>query len=219
MTLMERSGVYLLTNSKSGKTYVGSAMHFRYRWNQHRSYLSRGTHANPMLQRAWNKYGRSVFSFRPLLVCAPKDLLFYEQRAIDALKPEYNLCRTAGSMLGFKRGPFSEEHRAKLRAARALRPPEKRTEAQRQRMAEAQQKSYGARTSPKKMPAVTAETKAKISAALTGLTRSAETRAKISAAKKRALPATEESRMKMSVSAKRVWAVRKAKKGGSDVYV
>jgi group I intron endonuclease len=63
------------------------------------------------MQRAWNKHGETSFSFEPLLLCAKKDLVFFEQRALDALKPAYNMCPSAGSMLRFK---MSEEVRAKL---------------------------------------------------------------------------------------------------------
>jgi hypothetical protein len=43
------------------------------------------------------------------------NLIFYEQRALDAYNPEYNVCRVAGSRLGQKNTP---EANAKTAAAR-----------------------------------------------------------------------------------------------------
>ena len=58
------------------------------------------------------KYGDNL-KFVPLLVCASTDLVFYEQRAIDVLKPRYNISPTAGSPLGVI---HSRETRAKISA-------------------------------------------------------------------------------------------------------
>ena len=55
-----------------------------------------------------------MFSFNILLVCSPEDLLFYEQRAIDRLQPEYNSSPTAGNTLGVRCDP---ERRRKISAA------------------------------------------------------------------------------------------------------
>jgi len=105
------SGIYTIT-SPSGNKYVGSAVNFKARWRQHRHELRRGTHFNNGLQRASSKYGIENLSFKPILVCAVGDLLFFEQRAIDILKPQYNACRTAGSQLGRKHRPESNAKNA-----------------------------------------------------------------------------------------------------------
>ena len=105
------SGIYQIKNTLNGKLYVGSAKSFKTRWNIHKSDLSRNTHANPHLQAAYNKYGSEAFEYSVLLYCSKDDLLFYEQRAMDTLKPEYNICKVAGNTLGTKR---SEETRAKM---------------------------------------------------------------------------------------------------------
>jgi group I intron endonuclease len=102
MTL--NSGIYTIT-SPSGKMYVGSAKDFDYRWSKHSYDLRKGVHHCKLLQSASNKYGFSNLVFKRLLVCELKDLLFYEQRAIDILKPEYNIAKIAGSNLGIKHSP------------------------------------------------------------------------------------------------------------------
>lgn len=139
-SLTRRSGVYEILNTANGKRYVGSAVEFRQRHNEHRSMLRRGKHHSRPFQNAWNKYGEAAFYFRVLLVCAPENLVLYEQRALDALRPDYNVCLVAGSTLGKthspetrakiaakasgrKRPAMSAEHRAALSAAMKLRKP------------------------------------------------------------------------------------------------
>lgn len=100
--MKNRSGVYEIVNSVNGKRYIGSASCFRTRWNGHKAELRRGVHHSQHLQAAWDKYGAQAFVFKPFLVCAPCDLLYYEQRAIDAIAPEYNYAKVAGSPLGVR---------------------------------------------------------------------------------------------------------------------
>lgn len=108
------AGIYVLLNIANGKQYIGSAVDFGRRAAHHKHKLAAGRHHNSHLQAAWTKYGSDVFIFKPLLLCAPKDLLFYEQRCLDAYKPEYNKCPVAGNHLGAVRGA---ETRARMSAA------------------------------------------------------------------------------------------------------
>lgn len=94
-------GIYTIT-SPSGLQYVGSAASFSKRWYRHRKGLKEGTHYNKRLLAASRKYGPDGFVFKILLICEPKDQVFYEQRAIDVLKPKYNICAVAGSCVGVK---------------------------------------------------------------------------------------------------------------------
>ncbi len=128
-------GVYEIVHTAAGRRYIGSAGSFARRWSEHRRTLRLGKHHSVVLQRAWDKYGAAAFVFRPLLICAPKDLRDYEQRCLDGLKPEYNVSRTAEfSRLGLKhtpesrarmsaahtgktRGPLTPEHKANLSRA------------------------------------------------------------------------------------------------------
>lgn len=112
------SGIYTIT-SPSGGRYVGSAVNFGGRRRTHFHLLRNGKHHNKGLQRACAKYGIGNLVFRPLLICAPKDLIFFEQRVIDVLKPRYNACPIAGSRLGMKHHP---ESIAKVVAAKTGKP-------------------------------------------------------------------------------------------------
>ncbi len=101
MRLIPNSGIYAWT-SLSGGQYVGSAVDVYKRRNSHRVALRKGIHSNRIFQNAWKKYGEEGFTFEILLFCSKNDLLFYEQRAIDILKPRYNLSPSAGNSLGVK---------------------------------------------------------------------------------------------------------------------
>lgn len=109
-------GVYVITNDVNGHRYVGSAVSFKKRFREHQRQLSEGRHHSRYLQRAWDKYGADAFRFKPILYCDRHSLIGYEQNAMDAMRPEYNIAPVAGSQLGYR---HSEETRAKLRAARA----------------------------------------------------------------------------------------------------
>jgi len=108
---MNISGIYEILNTVNGKRYIGSAVKFSHRWAVHRSDFKLGVHGNKYFQRSWDKYGPSAFRFSILLFCSPENLIFYEQRAIDVFKPEYNLCKIAGSSLGYT---HTSETREKL---------------------------------------------------------------------------------------------------------
>ncbi len=113
LSAAEQSGIYEIVNRANGKRYVGSAACFRVRFNSHRMHLRRGSHHNRYLQASFAKHGEAAFDFKPLLVCSKPDLIMFEQRAIDALAPEYNIARTAGNTLGVR---LSDECKAKISA-------------------------------------------------------------------------------------------------------
>jgi group I intron endonuclease len=130
------SGVYIITNLINGKLYVGSSCNLNKRFNEHKRKLLQNKHENNILQASVNKYGISNFIFIVLLYCNVKDLLFYEQRAINIYKPDYNICPIAGNNLGYKHSQqakdkirakvlgrkHSEESKKKMRSVQRLRP-------------------------------------------------------------------------------------------------
>lgn len=108
---MRTSGVYQILDTVTGKAYVGSSADLRARANQHRSALRNNRHHSTKLQRAWRVRGEEAFNFSTLLICAVKDCEFYEQLAIDALRPWYNHRPTAA------RGTPTSQTRAKISAS------------------------------------------------------------------------------------------------------
>ena len=84
-----RSGIYAITNIKSGKVYIGSTIDFEKRWGEHRRGLHRGDYTNPHLQRSYNKYGIDVFEFSILeYVDNIKNLTKVEQFWMDKYREE-----------------------------------------------------------------------------------------------------------------------------------
>lgn len=192
------TGIYQIVNTRTGKRYIGSAVDIGRRRKSHWDSLRRGTHHAVPLQRAWHKYGAAAFVCTPLLRCAARDLLFFEQRCLDAWRPAYNVAPTAGSPLGTK---HSAESLANMAAAQQNRSPEWRAKvaaANRIRSPESRAKIGAANRNP------SLETRAKIGAAARN--RSPETRAKLSAAARNVSVAgrirSPESRAKISVAAR-----------------
>lgn len=110
-----KTGVYIFTNTTTGKFYIGSAANLKKREREHKQKLVNNKHCNTHLQASYNKYGISSFTFKVLLFCSKDDLLFYEQRAINLLQPDYNMCPIAGSPLGRK---HTEETKKKMSLAK-----------------------------------------------------------------------------------------------------
>lgn len=100
------SGVYKITNTVTGKCYIGSSVRIKHRFGNHKYYLNNNAHHAKHMQNSWNKYGEKAFIFEIVFECAPiKDIiLFYEQLWIDFYGFEnlYNHNPTAGSPLGTK---------------------------------------------------------------------------------------------------------------------
>ncbi len=71
---MESGYIYSITNKINGKRYIGQTFDFNVRKNSHIARLSRGTHHNDVLNRAWVKYGQESFTFEVIETCAESEL-------------------------------------------------------------------------------------------------------------------------------------------------
>ena len=91
-------GIYLITHRASGRAYVGCSVDLFSRWAVHRRDLRGNRHHSERLQRAWIKYGAQAFEFKILLFCDEMNLLWYEQRCLDAWPCFYNISRLAGKL-------------------------------------------------------------------------------------------------------------------------
>lgn len=84
---LNRSGIYKIMCVSNNKFYIGSAIKFGQRWNEHRSELRRDVHNNKRLQNSWNKYGESDFVFSIIQIVSNRDeLCNIEQSWIDVTK-------------------------------------------------------------------------------------------------------------------------------------
>lgn len=110
------TGIYLITCAENGRRYVGSAVNISKRWRDHKRQLRSGTHHSRFMQRSWVKYGEQAFEFSTVVVCSKENLIEYEQRFIDGLRPEFNSAPNAGSQLGYR---HTNETRTKMSASRA----------------------------------------------------------------------------------------------------
>lgn len=55
--------IYSITNTVTGKMYIGSTLDYKTRMKTHKTYLTRKKHSSKKLQNAWNKYGADKFLF------------------------------------------------------------------------------------------------------------------------------------------------------------
>lgn len=109
-------GIYRITNSVTGDSYIGSSTNIHERWRAHQRHLKAGTHHNVRLHKAWLTYGSQAFDVTVLELCAAALLVETEQRYLDAERPTYNVALTAGQGPGMAGKKHSAATRAKLRA-------------------------------------------------------------------------------------------------------
>jgi len=108
-----KAGIYRWVNLINGKTYIGSGLNLSNRLSHYFSakfmetYLKTGKSA---IYSALIKHGCYNFSLEILEYCSVENLIQREQYFIDTLNPDYNICKIAGSMLGFR---DTEESKAK----------------------------------------------------------------------------------------------------------
>ena len=95
-------GVYCITNLINKKIYIGSTTtNFRHRYLQYKSGFIRKLDNQPILYRAFRKYGFENFSFELICITSKENTLVMEQFYIDK-GTDYNSCLIAGSLEGFK---------------------------------------------------------------------------------------------------------------------
>jgi hypothetical protein len=88
------SGVYMLTDTITGRFYIGSSKDIRIRAGQHFINMAGSkaknskTYANFLL--TYSQHGSRAFAAKTLLVCDKKDLLYYEYACIQHYKPTEN---------------------------------------------------------------------------------------------------------------------------------
>ena len=175
------SGIYAILNLVNGKVYIGSSINVNGRLAVHRIALARGKHGNSHLQGAWNKHGPGAFSFEVLKECPEDELLEQEQfhmDILDSMNP-----RMGYNSRGAERwGELSDESRAKMSAAHKG----NHNALGYKHMLETRTRiSNALKAHPSLLGrTVSAESKAKMSAAHTGKKFSPEARANMSAAHK-----------------------------------
>lgn len=105
------SGVYIITNTINNKVYVGQAQDLYIRTKHHIS-----DERNPLLKKAFKKYGLDKFTINVLEQCEIEKLDDREQYWMDYYEVTdrnkgYNICPIAGSTRGVKK---SQEERKQM---------------------------------------------------------------------------------------------------------
>ena len=83
------SGIYKITNTKTGKFYVGSSKNIKSRWAYHKAKFKSTEETSNKLYLDFKKYGLENFKFEILEKCS-SNIKEKEQEYIDKLKPHYN---------------------------------------------------------------------------------------------------------------------------------
>jgi len=116
-----KSGIYKITNLKSGKFYIGSSKDIEFRWSEHKKHLNGNYHINKKLQNAWNFYGKENFEFTIVELVSNDEtfLLKREQFYFDIFKPYikeigYNIGEKSSGGDNFTYNPNKENIREHL---------------------------------------------------------------------------------------------------------
>ncbi len=196
------TGIYKIINTITNDIYIGSSIDIHKRWSVHKRLLKRNKHHSIYLQNSYNKYTESIFTYEILLICSEKDLLFYEQRALQSYKPAYNMAlntlapmkgkfhsqeakeKISNSLRGNKRTAgtiLSKEHKIKI--SERLLGNKNSLGYTHSEQTKAKMSANTARNKPMLGKQFSEEHKAKLAIAATGRVLSDETKAKISVAK------------------------------------
>lgn len=127
---LNKAGVYRWRHKSLNKSYVGSGIQLTRRLKSYYnlSYmLNEIKKNNSAIYRALIKYGHSSFLLEILEYCSANDVIEKEQYYLDLLKPEYNILKHAGSLLGFKHSVETRMHMSSLRLGKPRSPEIKRS--------------------------------------------------------------------------------------------
>jgi len=95
-----KAGIYMWTNSKNGKCYIGSAVDLSNRLKFYYSKLSMENYLKNSKSSIYNailKYDHSNFSLTILEYCEPEKCLERERYYQQTLNPEYNIAKEPGA--------------------------------------------------------------------------------------------------------------------------
>ena len=96
MAEMKISGVYKITNTVTGKFYIGSSKNVKQRWMQHKKPSTWNKCPNSPMYLDMKRYGKDKFDFQILAEVEIDKLKETEQKFIEMLKPTYNSNRANG---------------------------------------------------------------------------------------------------------------------------
>lgn len=101
-------GIYRWVNKLNNKSYVGSGVNLAKRLGSYYNSNELNRNSRP-IKDALLKYGHQNFTLEILEYCLQSELLEREQYYLDLLVPEYNILKTAYSLLGYRHSPENFE--------------------------------------------------------------------------------------------------------------
>ena len=103
MKIDKKPGIYIIKNIINNKTYIGQSKNVNKRFIHHKSMLRSNNHANPYLQKSWNKHGENNFVFEILEYCEVHELTLKEKFYLSLQLSSYNLRDVIDSVIHPKR--------------------------------------------------------------------------------------------------------------------
>lgn len=205
------TAIYKISSKiKPERIYIGSAISFKNRKSVHIALLKNNSHFNQILQNHTNKYSIEDLKFEILeSVIFKEDLILREQLYLDTLKPYFNICKIAGSILGVKR---SEKTKKKMSESLKGRKPtlEHRKKLslwqKGRKLPEEHKRKISESNKGRKPYKMTDEIRKNISKALKGKRHSEETKRKMSKAQKiaqKGKKASKQAKLNMSKAQKK----------------
>jgi len=83
-------GVYKITNTVTGDTYIGSSIDIHKRWRAHKSPSTWKLHPKNKMYTDFISYGLDKFTFEIIYQCCRPLLRFMEQLSMKVYNPTYN---------------------------------------------------------------------------------------------------------------------------------
>ena len=90
------SGIYKITNTITGDSYIGSSKNIKQRWAHHKCHSTWKKYSNNQLYHDMQKYGIQVFEVQILEEVEIASLKEKEQQFIEKIHPTYNNKRAKG---------------------------------------------------------------------------------------------------------------------------
>jgi len=104
--MMPMCGIYKITNSDTGRVYVGQSKDIIGRWKEHLGDLVKGKHCNKKLLEDFQKTGLESFVAEVICLCSQEELLVLESKYIheyEQLGGVYNNSQISGERMGVLR--------------------------------------------------------------------------------------------------------------------
>lgn len=126
--MCQKSGIYQIRSLVNNKIYIGSSKNINKRLGEHLWRLNNNQHDNKHLQRHFQKYGKcNCIEFSIIEYCSIKDLSTKEQRWINLLSPEFNICKIVYSSRGVKRSEKTKQKLSIKMKTIGMKPPGRKT--------------------------------------------------------------------------------------------